>query len=154
MMSKFPIFSPPEVLIFSFFISFKLPTKIGISPSEGKLPLIKNHCHIKIKWRLLWPNNVTIQILLKLFRFICYPRKRFHELNKSEWYNRKVYSKHCDEEGDCKTIDYVSLSTYKHTCRRNLMHVNNLFVKKLSFEPKIFQFVWKITENRIDFYCE
>ena len=36
-------------------------------------------------------------------------RKRFHDLNKAEWYNRKVYGKHCDESGDCETIDYVSL---------------------------------------------
>ena len=35
-------------------------------------------------------------------------RKRFHDLNKAEWYNRKVYGKHCDENGDCETIDYVS----------------------------------------------
>jgi len=33
-------------------------------------------------------------------------RKRFHDLNKAEWYNRKVYGKHCDESGDCETIDY------------------------------------------------
>ena len=36
-------------------------------------------------------------------------RKRFHDLNKAEWYNRKVYGKHCDESGDCETIDYVSI---------------------------------------------
>ena len=49
----------------------------------------------------------------KIISFYFYPRKRFHELNKSEWYNRKVYSKHCDEEGDCKTIDYVSLKYFQ-----------------------------------------
>ena len=39
-------------------------------------------------------------------------RKKFHDLTNAEWYNRKVYSKHCDQDGNCKTIDYVSNSTY------------------------------------------
>ena len=38
----------------------------------------------------------------------AHSRKKFHDLTNAEWYNRKVYSKHCDQDGNCKTIDYVS----------------------------------------------
>ena len=41
----------------------------------------------------------------------AHSRKKFHDLTNAEWYNRKVYSKHCDQDGNCKTIDYVSNST-------------------------------------------
>ena len=35
-------------------------------------------------------------------------RKRFHNLlTESEWYNRRLYNKYCDD-GDCTTIDQVS----------------------------------------------
>ena len=35
-------------------------------------------------------------------------RKRFHNLlTESEWYNRRLYNKYCDD-GDCSTIDQVS----------------------------------------------
>ena len=38
----------------------------------------------------------------------AHSRKKFHDLTNAEWYNRKVYRKHCDQDGNCKTIDYVS----------------------------------------------
>ena len=44
-------------------------------------------------------------------------RKRFHNLlTESEWYNRRLYNKYCDD-GDCSTIDQVSHRILYHPWR-------------------------------------